>query len=442
MKIIIVGAGEVGTHLAKMLSRLQHDITLIDEDGTKLRKAQEGSDLMTIVGSPTSIKDLTDAGVKSVDLFIAVTPHESQNLTACLLAANLGAKRRVARIDNSEYMDDNCRKFFDKMGINALIYPEKLAAEEIITSLRVNWVRQWMEFGDGALTLIAMKVRGNAPIINKKLKDLTGSDHYRIVAIRRDSDTIIPKGDSEIKTNDIVYFFTTNDYVTHVRNEAGKEVINVKDLIIMGGSKIAVQTCESLPSGMNVKVIEKDKALARTLSEELDAMVINSDASNPEILRQEDIEDMDAFVALTDNSEANILACLEAKQLGIKKTIAEVENISYIPLAEKLDIGTVINKKLIAASHIYQYTLDIDVSKVNCLTHVDAEVVELTAKEGSKITQSKIMDLKLPHDIFIGGFIRGGVGEIANGNTQIQTNDSVIVFCLSASLTQLDKLFK
>ncbi|MCK9156581.1 MAG: Trk system potassium transporter TrkA [Paludibacteraceae bacterium] len=442
MKIIIAGAGQVGTHLAKMLSRESHDIILLDEEEEKLQQMESNYDIMTVTGSPTSINDLNEARISSTDLFIAVTPIESQNITACILAKNLGAKKTLARIDNYEYLIPENKLFFEQLGINAMIYPERLAAEEIVNSLRMNWVRQWMEFNNGALTLIGMKIRDKAPIINQRLMDLKDSDCYRVVAIRRDLSTIIPSGQDEIKPNDIVYFITTKDSISHVRKEAGKEVINVKDLMIMGGGRIAIKTVQSLPKDIDIKVLEKDKSKTFKLVEQMDgALIIHGDASNLELLKEEGIENMDAFVALTDNSEANILACIAAKRFGLKKTISEIENIDYIPLAESLDIGTVINKKLIAASYIYQYTLDADVSKVKSLTHVDAEVVEITAKPNSSITKGKIKDLKFPKNIFIGGIIRDGKGYIANGNTEIKANDNVIVFCVSSSIQKLDKLF-
>jgi trk system potassium uptake protein TrkA len=442
MKIVIAGAGEVGTHLAKMLSRENHDIILIDDNEEKLQQLESNYDLMGNVGSPTSIHDLKEAGISSADLFIAVTPIESQNITACILAKNMGAKKTLARIDNYEYLQPKNRDFFERLGVNALIYPEMLAANEILNSLKMNWVRQWMEFNNGELTLIGIKVRSNAPIIDQKLKDLKNSEHYRVVAIRRNSTTIIPTGNDEIKANDIVYFITTRDYVSHVRDHAGKEIIHVKDMMIMGGGRIAVKAVQQLSGDINVKILEKNKSKTHKLVEQLDnAMIILGDASNLELMKEEGIEDMDAFVALTDNSEANILACIAAKRFGIRKTISEIENIDYIPLAESLDIGTVINKKIIAASNIYQYTLDVDVRNVKSLTYVDAEVVELTTKKDSKITKALVKDLNLPKDIFIGGIIRNGKGFIVDGNTQIEANDDVIVFCLSSSIQKLDKLF-
>lgn len=442
MKIVIAGAGEVGTHLAKKLSGENHDIILVDEDREKLNRIEQMYDLMVVEGSPTSINDLKEAETNKADLFIGVTPIESQNITASILAHNLGAKKTLARINNYEYLLPENQEFFKKLGIDALIYPELLAAKEIVASLKMNWVRQWMEFSNGALTLIGMKVRLNSQLVNKRLMDLKNSENYRIVAIQRNMETIIPKGSDEVNANDIVYFITTKEYITEVRDQAGKEVINVKDVMFMGGGNITVKTVKSLPKDIDVKILEYNKLRINHLIEKVDnAMIINGDARDLQILKEENIEQMDAFVALSENSEANILSCLAAKRFGLQKTIAEVENIDYIQLAESLDIGTIINKKMLAASYIYQYTLDADVHNVKGLTHVDAEVVELTARKDSPITKGKIMDIKLPKNIFIGGVVRNGVGFIANGQTVIQAGDDVIVFCLSSSFHKLDQLF-
>ncbi|MDR2962467.1 MAG: Trk system potassium transporter TrkA [Bacteroidales bacterium] len=442
MKIIIAGAGEVGTHLAKMLSRQNHTITLIDDNEEKLQHLESEYDLICVDGSPTSIATQKKAGTPSADLFIAVTTSESQNITACILAKQLGSEKTVARIDNYEYLLPKNKDFFEQLGINALIYPEMLAAKEVSASLETNWVRQWIDFQNGALILIGLKIRHNAPIVHQKLAHLTDSTGFRIVAIRRKSETIIPGGNDEIQPNDIAYFITTKEYVEQVRKQAGKEEVNIKNLMIMGGGRMTVRTVQELPKSMNIKVLERNKERATKLVEKLNnAMIILGDASNLELLKQEGIEGMDAFVALTDNSEANILACIAAKKYGIRKTIAEVENIDYIQFAESLDIGTVINKKQIAADYIYQYTLDIDVSDVNNLTYVNTDVIELTAKEGSKITKDCIKNLRLPKDFFIGGIIREGKGYIANGETHVQPQDTVIVFCPAESVYKIDKLF-
>ncbi len=443
MRIIIAGAGEVGTFLAKMLARENMDITLLDEDPAKMRDLEASYDLLTHVGSPTSISDLTDAKVDGVDLFIAVTPYESVNMTACMLANNLGAKRTLARVNNYEYLLPKNKEFFEKLGVNYLIYPEVLAAEEIVQSLKINWLRQNLSFCNDALIVLGIKVRDNAAIVNRKFS--TGVfDHgkYRVVAIHRKNKTIIPKGDDQILANDIVYFFATPDNMDFIQLQAGKIEHQIKNVMIMGGSKIAKKTIKNLPNTMNAKLLEVNRERSYALADKFnDTLIINCDGRNIEVLKEEGIEEMDAFVAVTGNSEANILACLAAKRLGVKKTVAEVENIDYIMLAESMDIGTVINKKMIAASYIYQLTLDADVLNVRSLTSADAEVVEFVAKEGSKITKSQIKDIRLPENVNIGGYVRNGIGSIVNGNTEIKANDHVVVFCDSSAIRKIENYF-
>ena len=443
MKIIIAGAGEVGTHLAKLLARENFDTILLDEDPAKLKDLEASYDLMTYTGSPTSIGALKEAGVASADLFIGVTPSESVNMTACMLATNLGAKKTLARIDNYEYLQPKNKEFFEKLGVDYLIYPEMLAAREIVESLKTSWLRQNLSFCDNALILLGIKVRENSRIVNHKFS--TGFfDHnkYRIVAIKRQNRTIIPLGSDMVLANDIVYFITTPEYLNLVKEEAGKDDYPIKNIMVMGGSRIAQKTIQNLSSNINIKILERDKEKSYDLAEKLDnAMIINCDGRNIELLKEEGIEEMDAFVAVTANSEANILACLTAKRLGVKKSVAEVENNDYIMLAESMDIGTVINKKMIAASYIYQLTLDADVLNVRSLSSADAEVVEFEAKPGSKITRSKIIDLRLPDQENIGGFVRNGVGNIVNGNTIIMPNDHVIVFCVSSAIRKMETFF-
>ena len=443
MKIIIAGAGEVGRHLAKMLSSENQDIVLMDNDENRIKDLDSNYDLLTKVGSPTSIKDLEEAGVAEADLFIAVTPEESINMTACMLANNLGAHKTLARIDNSEYSQPKNKDFFEKLGVAHLIYPEMLAAHEIAASLKTSWLRQRTSFCDEALTLLVIKVRENSVIINRTFS--TGyfnHKQYRIVAIKRNNHTIIPAGSDMVLAGDIVYFITTNEHLEFVREQAGKIDFPIRNVMIMGGSRIAQKTIQILPPQVNVKILERDREKSFSLAEKLNnTLIINCDGRNIELLKEEGIQDMDAFVAVTANSEANILACLAAKRLGVKKTVAEVENIDYIMLAESMDIGTVINKKMIAASYIYQLTLDADVLNVRNLTATDAEVVEFIAKPGAKITKSKIKDLRLPEQVNIGGYVRDGIGYIVDGNTVIIPNDHVIVFCVSSAIRKMERFF-
>ena len=445
MKIIIAGAGNVGTHLAKLLSREKQDIILMDDDEEKLTALSSNFDLLTVTASPSSISGLKEVGVKEADLFIAVTPDESRNMTACMLATNLGAKKTVARIDNYEYLLPKNKEFFQKLGVDSLIYPEMLAAKEIVSSMRMSWVRQWWEFCGGALILIGTKMREKAEILNIPLYELGGPNiPYHVVAIKRGTETIIPRGDDVIKLHYIVYFTTTRKYIPYIRKIAGKEdYADVRNVMIMGGSRIAVRTAQYVPDYMQVKIVDNDINRCNRLTELLDdkTMIINGDGRDMDLLIEEGLKNTEAFVALTGNSETNILACLAAKRMGVEKTVAEVENIDYIGMAESLDIGTVINKKMIAASHIYQMMLDADVSNVKCLTFANADVAEFTVPAGAKITKHFIKDLGLPKGTTIGGMIRNGEGVLVTGDTLIQPGDHVVVFCLSMMIKKIEKFF-
>ena len=446
MKIVIAGAGAVGTHLSKLLSGEHQNCVLIDDDDERLSTLSE-YDVMTYNASPTSIKALKEAGADKADLFVGVTPEESTNLNACILAHALGAKKTVARIDNYEYLSNENQIFFKNLGVDSMIYPEVLAAIDITNGLKLSWVRQRWDVHNGALILLGVKLRDSAEILNRPLRELCGpEDPYHIVAIKRDDDTIIPSGMDELRTNDLAYFMTTKEYIPYIRKIVGKEhYTDVKNVIIMGGGKTAVRAALSIPSYMNVKIIEKSSQRCEKLNELLEkeeAMVIHGDGRDLGLLEEEGIKNTQGFVALTGNAETNILACMTAKKLGVRKTVAMVENLDYVSMAESLDIGTIINKKTIAASHIFQMMLEADVDNLRSLMLVDADVAEFTAAEGSKVTKKPVKDLRLPFGTTIGGLVRDGVGMLVNGNSQIQAGDSVMVFCHEQKLNDLEKYFK
>lgn len=444
MRIIIAGAGAVGTHLAKMLADERHDIVLMDPEEERLANLESNFDLMTIVARPTSINSLKDVGVAGADLFVAVTPEESINITSCILAHSLGAKKTVARIDNYEYLQPKNKEFFKKLGVDSLIYPEMLAAKEIADGLHLSWIRQWWEFNGGALVMLGVKLRDNALILNTPIYQIQKEQPYHIVTIKRLGETIIPSGVDVLKAGDIVYFMTSKRALPYIRKITGKEDHEtIHNVMIMGGSRIAMRATQLVSDDMSVKVIDSDIARCHWLTDQVDddVMIINGDGRDYELLAEEGISEVDAFVALTDNSETNILACLSAKRMGVFKTIAEVENIDYISMAESLDIGAVINKKKIAASYIYQLLLDADVENVKCLTFANADVAEFVVKEGAKVTRSLVKDLTLPKGVTIGGLVRGDEGILVTGDTQIQPGDHVVVFCLSSMIKKIEKLF-
>ncbi len=446
MKIIICGAYGIGTHLAKMLSRNHEDITLIDEDNERLAQIGSDFDLLTAQASPSSIKALHEAGAEHADLFIAVTPEESLNITSCVLAKALGAKKTVAKISNSEYTAPELQDFFTGLGVSSLIYPEKLAAVDIINGLKMSWVRQRWDVHNGALVMLAIKLRETCEILNNPLKNLCGPDDpYHVVAIKRLNETIIPGGNDELKLYDLAYFMTTTQYIPYIRKIVGKELyVDVKNVMIMGGGATAVRAINTMPDYLNTKLIEINEERCEELNNLLDddkALIINGDGRDTQLLMEEGIKNTQAFVALTNNAETNILACLTAKRLGVRKTVAMVENVDYVSMAESLDIGTIINKKAIAASHIYQIMLDAEVMNMRFIMSANADVAEFVAQEGSRVTKKPVKDLGLPKEATIGGLVRGDEGMLVSGYTQIQAGDIVMVFCHNINLKTIERLF-
>lgn len=443
MKIVIAGAGEVGTHLAKMLSKDEHDIILFDEAQDKLDNISAALDVLTVSGGAISISDLKEAGVSNCDLFIGVTPFEDRNIVACQLAKHLGAGKTIARIDNQEFLFPQNRDYFKTIGIDELIYPEHLAAKEIVTNIKQTSVRQIFEFSGGKLVLIALKIREHAPILGIQLKDLHNTiGDFVIVAIARDSETLVPHGEDIIKMDDLVFFVAKPSTVDSILFKAGKEKYVIKNVMILGGSRIAMKTAIRLGDAFNIKIIEQNRERALKVTSKVNnALVIHGDGRDLELLKSEGIEQMDAFIAVTGNSETNILSCQLAKKMGVKRTIAEVENIDYIDFAEKIGIGGVINKKLLAASYIYRYTMNAEVLHVKCLTATDAEALEFIAREGSKVTRSIISNLDFPKEATIGGYIRNDQGYIAYGNSQINPGDKVVVFTRPIAVKKLSKFF-
>lgn len=446
MKIIICGAYGIGTHLAKMLSRNHEDITLIDEDDERLAQIGSDFDLLTAQASPSSIKALREAGAEHADLFIAVTPEESLNITSCVLAKALGAKKTVAKISNSEYTAPELQDFFTGLGVSSLIYPEKLAAVDIINGLKMSWVRQRWDVHNGALVMLAIKLRETCEILNNPLKNLCGPDDpYHVVAIKRLNETIIPGGNDELKLYDLAYFMTTTQYIPYIRKIVGKELyVDVKNVMIMGGGATAVRAINTMPDYLDTKLIEISEERCEELNNLLDddkALIINGDGRDTQLLMEEGIKNTQAFVALTNNAETNILACLTAKRLGVRKTVAMVENVDYVSMAESLDIGTIINKKAIAASHIYQIMLDAKVMNMRFIMTANADVAEFVAQEGSRVTKKPVKDLGLPKEATIGGLVRGDEGLLVSGHTQIQAGDIVMVFCHNINLKTIERLF-
>ncbi len=443
MKIVISGAGEVGSHLAKMLSKENQDIILLDSNQEALDNIDRNYNLMTVYGSTSSINILRDIGIEDVDLLIAVTPYETRNISICALAKALGASKTVARIDNAEYLQPANKRLLENFGVNHLIYPENLAAKEMGDSLEHNWTRYWGDLRQGKLMLIGVKIRSNSILAECQLKNLPVATHnFHVVAIKHDSETIIPTGMDFIHADDIVYFITTRQYVDEVREMCGKVKRNIKDVVMVGAGRIGLRFALQYHDRFDIKIIEIDRARCEEVATLLpDCQVVCGDARNVEVLRENNIYRYDAFLALSSSPETNILLCMTAKEFGVPKTIAEVENLQLISQAEKLNIGTIINKKLLASSHIFKILLDADVDNSKCLALADAEVAEIQVQKGAKITKSPVRNLRLPYGMTLGAYTRDDECALIDGNTIIQEGDYVVVFCLSGSLNKIERWF-
>ena len=442
MRIVIAGAGEVGTHLAKMLSVEEQDIYVMDVENRKLEPL-ENYNLLTYQGSAISFSDLNALRVGTCDLFIAVTKSEARNILACSMAKRLGARKTVARIDNDEFFNENWRAHFTTLGIDHLIYPEMLAAKEISSALKRTWARNWFEMFDGELIVVGVKIRNNARIVGKMLKDVSEISQYlHVSAIKRNREIIIPRGDDRVLENDIVYIATTRDHIDEVRDVCGKIQSPVHNVLIVGGNDIAEQIIKRLGKTFDIKVIESDEARCEELAQRYpNCKLVQGDFRDSELNEEESVSYYDAFVALGENSAVNMMECMIAKTNGVPKTIAQVEDIQFINEAEALNIGTIVNKKLLASSRIYQIMIDADEENARCLALADAEVAEVIVKEGDRVTRADVKDLKLSRDFTIAGLVRDGKGQLVNGNTRIQAGDHVVVFCLQGALHKLDRYF-
>lgn len=447
MKIIIAGAHEIGTHLAKLLSRLNHEVKLIDPDEELLSRFGD-YDLLTYCGSPSSIKTLTDVEVNDADLFVAVSLDEDMNLNACYIAKYMGAKKCMAKVNSAEFALTDNKHMFKYLGIDSVIHPEQLAAKQIASGLKMSWVRQRMDFDDSELVLLGIKLREEAKILDTPLKSLCdATTPYRIVAIKRGEETIIPGGNDSLKQLDLAYFMTTKQYIPYIRKIVGKEhYVDVKKVMFLGAGETGLMALQEIPSYMDVTVMEKDVNRCNKVNDVITnkrILMIDSDGRDIQTLVDEGLASSHAFVACTGNAEANILACLTAKKFGVRKTVAVIENMDYAKMAVSLDIGTIVNKKALAASHIYQQLLDHgNVADIRYLMTADADIAEFIAKEGSKITKKSIYELGLPKGCNIGGLVRKGKSEIVFGNTQIQAGDRVMVFCHNSQVYKVEGFFR
>ncbi len=445
MRIIIAGMGDVGLHLAKHLSSEEHDIVAIDVNKQRLSYTDSLSDIMTINGTSTSISVLNMARIEKADLLVAVTSSEEVNLTTAIIGKKLGAKKTIARIANDEYLAPENYNRFTELGIDFMIYPEELAALETVNLILRSAATDVFEFEQGKLSVIGLRVDKNAPVIHKKIIDIAKQYHsvdYRIVAIYRNFKTIIPRAQDIFLPDDQVFVVTTPSGIDTILKLAGKENQKFENIIILGGGKIGRMTAKLLEDSVGIKLIESDKVKSFELADYLKkTLVIQGDGRDIDLLAQEGIIDTDVFIAVTDDTETNIITCLMAKHLGVTKTIAHVEKADYIPLTQTIGLDSLINKKIIAANNILRFIRKGEVVAVASLQGIDAELMEYVAHPNSLITKMKVKELSFPKDAIIGGVIRNGESFIVVGDSNINAGDRVVVFTLPSAVKKVEKFF-
>ena len=448
MKIIIAGAGEVGFHLAKLLSFESQDITLIDNKKSNLNIAEHQLDIKTIEGNSASISVLKEANVDKSDLVVSLTSSETTNFSTCFLAKQLGAKRTIARISNSEFINSDHDIDFNSIGIDELISPENLATEEIKLLIHESAFTNIHAFEEGILKMMGVKLEKKAPFVGKNVMEAASvfpGVHFMPIALKKEGTekTIIPRGDTVFCDGDQVYFITDKKGLQELYNLLGTVKQNIDNIMILGAGRIGSKLARDLSNeGLNVKIIEINEEIANNLAEELsDVMMINVDGRNVDLLVEENLENMDAFIATTGNSETNIMSCLMAKSKKIKKTIALVDNMDYFNLSQSIGIDTLINKKLLAANDIFRFVRNGDIVELAKLNNMDAEIVEFNVSNKSKVLNKKIVDLNFPREAIIGGVIRGDKGIIALGDFVIQYGDRVLVCSTPEVLSKVESLF-
>ena len=444
MKIVIAGVGEMGSHLAKLLSGNGHDITVIDTEPKALAEIASFADVITVEGDSTTFAVLRKAAVRKCDLFIAVHPVENNNILSAMMAKQLGAKKSIARIDNNEYLEPNNKEMFINMGIDYMFYPEKIAAEEVISLLGHSSTTEFVDFSGGRLSLVVFRLEPTSPLVGRELSSFTVNENslYRTVAIMRGGKTLIPHGKDSYMVGDMVYIIARHDAANEVMALSGRGDVNIKNMMIFGGSRIGVQIAQAMQDDVNIKLIDYNADKAYRLAEQLEkTLIINEDGRNTDAMMEEGLSNMDAFVAVTGRSETNILTAMLAKRMGAKKVIAEVENLNYINLADSVGVDTIINKKMITASNIFRFTMSTDVLAIKCLTGSDAEVLEFIVKPNSPATKAAIKDLGLPSDVTIGGIVRDDKVFIAAGNTEIAAYDRVVVFAMPSAISKVGYYF-
>lgn len=449
MEIVIIGAGEIGYDLASVLSKEKHDVIVLDRDKDCLDKVSENLDVMCHEGNATSAKDLVDTGVKDADILIAVTSIDEVNMIASMMSKRLGAQKVIARVRSDELSRPNAPLKPTDLGIDVLIHPEQSAAYEIVRLIKRASASDLVTLADGKMQMIGLRIGKDSPLVGKTLSEYAqeySEITFRVVAISRQGLTIIPSGSVRIRALDQIFILAKTDSIPDVVKTTGKPDIEINRVMIAGGTPIGAMIARILSQeekDWNIKLIEPDYDIAEELAQELkEVLVLNGNPTDPDLLATEGITDIDAFISVTDDEESNIISCLMAKHLEVKKTVALVSKSDYIPLSQTIGLDAAINKKSAASNEIHRHVRGGRVISVKALQGIKAEVIELQAAPKSKVTKKPIHKIKFPEGCVVGGILSNGATDIATGQSQIKANDRVIIFCLPEAIDKITSLFK
>ncbi|MDZ7344859.1 MAG: Trk system potassium transporter TrkA [candidate division KSB1 bacterium] len=447
MRIVIIGAGEVGFHLAKTLSNEAHDVTIVDTNPEKCARAKEQLDVLVVEGSGASANTLVEAGIKNADMIIAVSALDEVNIISCMLANQFGVRRKIARVRNSEYTLNNAVLKPEQLGIDLMINPEQATAEEIVSLIERSAATDVIDFAEGKIQVIGIRLDPQAPIINKTLREVSEGIPeltFRTVAIFRHEHTIIPSGDEYFRRGDQIFVTAKTESVPEVLKLCGKSDERLEKVMILGGSKVGRTVAKLLEQehDIDIRLIESNREKSERAAEELErTLVIHGDGTDIDLLAAEGLVDMDAFIAVTDDEETNIIACLLAKHIGVRRNIAMVSRAEYVPLMPTIGLDAAVDKRRITANAIARFIRHGEIVSVASLRGTGAEVIELVVQPHAKIVGKPLRRAKIPEGVIVGAVARGDEVFVAVGDTVLQPEDKVVVFAIPKARESLELLF-
>ena len=444
MKIIVVGAGKVGFVLTHMLSLEDHDVVVIEKKEERIATVDERLDVEAVLGSCTSTAVLKEAGIEEADMLLAVTERDELNIVACFIAKSFGVKTTVARVRSPEFVDIDQETTKKALGIDLIINPERVAAHQIAKTVDYPDALNVEFYGDGRVVLLEFRIGETSSVANRQLKDIKTDHSYLIVGIVRDGNMIIPGGEDYIKENDFLFLITTVNKMDEVEQTFGQSRKKAQNIIIVGGDTISYYLASELEAkGLNIKIFEEDFEQCKILSERLnDALIIHGDATDLQLLRDENVEESDLFAAITDDDHFNVLSAVLAKQLGAPRTVAQLKMSDYIPLVEKIGIDQSISPRILAAGAIMKYVRLSNIVSVTLIGDANAQVLEIEAPQKSHHINVPLMELEFPKNAILGTIIRGDDIIIPKGSDVILPGDRMIIFTLPEASRAAEKFFQ